>query len=100
MKSPQTPAKSRQTTTDLQIKKQDAKPSTRKSKGRARYALLIFLLLAAGPMAALPGASSAPRKRAGAAPAASEVAHASALSRETRRIAPSASLAPFTFFFD
>lgn len=51
-------------------------------------------------MAALPGASSATRKRAEAAPAASEVAHASVLSRETRRVAPSASLAPVTFFFD
>jgi uncharacterized repeat protein (TIGR01451 family) len=51
-------------------------------------------------MATLPGASSATRKRAEAAPAASEVAHASALSRETRRVAPSASLVPVTFFFD
>jgi uncharacterized repeat protein (TIGR01451 family) len=61
------------------------------------------LLLAAGALAALPGASSATRgrvARAEAAPVAPEVAHASALSRETRRVAPSASLAPVTFFFD
>lgn len=103
MKSPQRPAKSRQTTTALQIKTQDAKPTTRSLKRRARYALLVFLLLAAGTLAALPGASFATRKRVARTEAVPEVAHASMLSREVRRVAPSiaspASLVPLNYFF-
>src|ERR1700750_2527600 len=107
MKSPQTPAKPRQTTTSLPIKTQNKRLAARSKKSVARNVFLLFLLLAAGALAALPGPSSATSKRsvrAGAAPVAQEVARASVVSRETGRITPTvaspATLAPLAFFFD
>lgn len=105
MKSPQTPAKSRQTTTGLQIKTQGRGRATRSKKSTARNVFLTLLLLAAVALAALPGSSSATGKRvarADAAPAAPEVARASVVSRDAGRITPTvaspASFAPLVFF--
>lgn len=101
MTSPQTPAKSRQTTDALQLKKQVERRAARSTKGTARNVFLIFLLLAACALAALPGSSASTRRRAEAAPAAPEVARASATSREAARVAPLAAppsaLAPTAF---
>src|SRR3712207_6607457 len=103
MTSPQTPAKSRQTTASLQIKKQDKGRKTRPAKRAARHALLTFMLLALGALAILPGSSAATRRRAEAAPAAPEAAApAPAALREAARIAPvftaPATLVPAPFF--
>ena len=104
MTSPQTPAKSRQTTATLQIKKHDTTRAARSTKSTARNVFLVFLLLAVGALAALPGSSSARRKSNASPVAAPEVARASAASRETARVAPvlappSASLVPHAFFY-
>lgn len=101
MTSPQTPAKSRQTTASLQIKKQDKGRKTRPAKRAARHALLTFTLLALGALAILPGSSAATRGRADSAHAASEAAAPAAL-RESARVAPvltsPATLVPAPFF--
>src|ERR1044072_9949195 len=104
MTSPQTPAKSRQTTATLQIKKHDTTRAARSTKSTARHVFLVFLLLAVGALAALPGSSSARRKSNASPVAAPEVARSSAASRETARVAPvlappSASLVPHAFFY-
>lgn len=103
MTSPQTPAKSRQTTADLQLKKQVERRAARSTKGTARNVFLIFLLLAACALAAMPGSSASTRRRAEAATNAPEVARASAASSEAARVAPSLTsptrLVPSPFLF-
>jgi hypothetical protein len=106
MRAPQTPAKSRPATNALQVKTQDAKLAKRSSFRTARYALLILFILAAGTLAAMPGSSAAPSKRAARADNAARAALQSTLqSREAGRgthgLVSSLPLAPAApFFFD
>jgi uncharacterized repeat protein (TIGR01451 family) len=104
MTSPQRPAKSRQTTTALQLKTQDARRAARSTKRTARNVFLIILLLAACAFAALPGSSASTRRRAEATPTAPATAQAPGALRESARVAPilmsPTTLAPAPFFFD